>query len=59
MQMDDFNLVGFLPLDPTDETSMEEIVLQIDMAIQYGEDLEPREPREEDEDGDAAAASAE
>lgn len=38
--LDDFSMVSFLPLDVTDEDSITEILLQIDMAIQYGEDEE-------------------
>lgn len=36
----DFSLVQFLPLDITDEESKESVLLQIDMIIQYGEDLD-------------------
>jgi len=56
--VDDFSLVKFLPLDPTDEESIGDLLTQIDIAIQYGEDLEPKEPRDmggnerEDEDND-------
>lgn len=34
----------FLPLDQSDEDSVNDVLLQIDMAIQYGEDLEPEDP---------------
>ncbi|KAG2500420.1 hypothetical protein HYH03_001989 [Edaphochlamys debaryana] len=54
--LDEFSLVSFLPLDITDEDSIADILGQIDMAIQYGEDAEPRiredEIREADEEGD-------
>ena len=43
--MDDYSLVRFLPLDPTDEDSINDVLIQVDMAIQYGEDLEPKEQR--------------
>ena len=43
-QIDDYGLVRFLPLDISDEESINDILLQIDLAIQYGEDQEPREP---------------
>ncbi|XP_041349052.1 GPN-loop GTPase 3-like [Gigantopelta aegis] len=45
--VDDYSLVRFIPLDPTDEECMSEVLMQIDMAIQYGEDVEPKEPRDE------------
>jgi len=44
-QIDDYSLVRFLPLDVSDEESIGDVLLQIDMALQYGEDLEPREPQ--------------
>ncbi|KAK7087703.1 GPN-loop GTPase 3-like [Littorina saxatilis] len=47
--IDDFSLVRFLPLDPTDEDSINDVLIHIDSAIQYGENLEPREPREPEE----------
>lgn len=47
--LDDYGLVKFLPLDPTDEESINDVLLQADLAIQYGEDLEPKEPREPEE----------
>ena len=45
IQIDDYSLVKFLPLDISEEDSINDILLQIDNAIQYGEDLEPREIR--------------
>jgi len=45
--VDDYTLVGFLPLDPNEEDSWDAILAQADMALQYGEDLEPREPRDD------------
>lgn len=50
--VDDYTLVGFLPLDPNDEDSLDAVLAQADMAIQYGEDLEPREPRDENFGGE-------
>ena len=35
----------FLPLDQTDEESINDVLLQIDTCLQYGEDQEPREMR--------------
>ena len=42
--VDDFTMVSFSPLDPHDENTVEKILYMIDMATQYGEDLEPTEP---------------
>ncbi|XP_077995915.1 GPN-loop GTPase 3-like [Glandiceps talaboti] len=39
----DYSLVRFQPLDRTDEESVSDLLGNIDNAIQYGEDLEPRE----------------
>eukprot|EP00667_Euglena_gracilis_P022007 EG_transcript_24302 len=47
----DFNFVSFLPLDVSDQHSIEYLMDTIDVAIQYGEDLEPVEPKDP-EDGD-------
>ena len=44
-QVDDYSLVQFLPLDITDEDSINDALLQIDSSIQYGEDFEPKEPK--------------
>ena len=50
--LDDYDMVSFLPLDITDEESVEHVLLQVDNAIQFGEDAEPKEPRDElDDDG--------
>lgn len=55
--IEEYNMVTFLPLDITDEESVELILSHVDNAIQYGEDLEPKEPKdwegaEWDEGGD-------
>lgn len=42
--------VTFLPLDISDEDSLETLLLQLDNTLQYGEDMEPKEPAEHDED---------
>eukprot|EP00298_Acanthocystis_sp_HF-20_P020776 c2606_g1_i1.p1 GENE.c2606_g1_i1~~c2606_g1_i1.p1 ORF type:complete len:293 (+),score=90.47 c2606_g1_i1:36-881(+) len=49
--MEEWNMVGFIPLDPQDDESMEILLLQIDNSIQYGEDLEvkTRDFNEKDE----------
>jgi len=46
--LEDYGMVTFLPLDPTEEESVSDLLSQIDHAIQYGEDLEPKEPRDPD-----------
>ena len=42
-QIDHYSLVQFIPVDVTDTETVADALLQIDLAIQYGEDLEPRE----------------
>jgi len=42
-----FSLVAFIPLNATDEESMEYLMHTVDNCIQYGEDHEPREVREQ------------
>jgi GPN-loop GTPase len=49
--LDEYDMVSFVPLDITDEDSLESLLLQVDHAIQYGEDMEPKEPKEFDNDG--------
>ncbi len=39
-------MVSFLPLDVSDEDSIELVLSTIDHAIQYGEDEEPKEPKD-------------
>lgn len=38
--LDEYSLVSFIPLDISDEDSIGEVLLQIDMAIQFGEDAD-------------------
>lgn len=45
----EFSLVAFIPLNSTDIESLEFLMHSVDNCIQYGEDLEPKELRE---DGD-------
>lgn len=40
MQIENYSLVRFLPLNIKDSESIEEILLEIDNAIQYGEDMD-------------------
>lgn len=44
-QIDDYSMVRFLPYDQSDEESMNIVLQHIDFAIQYGEDLEFKEPK--------------
>jgi len=47
--VEDFAMVRFLPLDAFDAESVEFVLSHVDNVLQYGEDLEPVEPREEEE----------
>lgn len=51
--IEDHPLVTFLPLDLTDPNSVKNVLSHIDLTMQYGEDEEPKEPRDLDE-GDFA-----
>ncbi|KAI8380258.1 GPN-loop GTPase [Blakeslea trispora] len=42
--IDDYSMVRFIPLNITDEDSVEYVLSHVDNSIQYGEDLEPKEP---------------
>ncbi|RUS80690.1 hypothetical protein EGW08_011556 [Elysia chlorotica] len=44
--LDDFSLVHFVPLDYSEEENINDVLIQVDMTIQYGEDMEPKEPRD-------------
>ncbi|KAJ1984795.1 hypothetical protein H4R34_000415 [Dimargaris verticillata] len=46
--IDDYSMVSFIPLDVTDEDSIDYVMSSADNAIQYGEDVEPKEPQEFD-----------
>lgn len=55
--VDDFSVVHFLPSDANDEQSVGTLLSHIDHAMQYGEDEEPKEPRDMDrfeDEGDGA-----
>lgn len=41
--IENFSMVQFIPLNRTEEESIEHLLVQIDNAIQYGEDLEVKE----------------
>jgi len=47
--IEDHPLVQFLPLNLTSTNSLETIISHIDFTMQYGEDEEPREPKDMDE----------
>jgi GTPase SAR1 family protein len=53
--VDDYMMVGFVMLDPTEEESIELVVQHTDHAIQYGEDLEPKDLDEREENEDCGA----
>eukprot|EP01118_Nematostelium_gracile_P004260 TRINITY_DN14996_c0_g1_i1.p1 TRINITY_DN14996_c0_g1~~TRINITY_DN14996_c0_g1_i1.p1 ORF type:complete len:280 (+),score=59.30 TRINITY_DN14996_c0_g1_i1:80-919(+) len=48
--IDEYSMVSFLPLDITSEENVGDILAIVDNAMQYGEDLEVREPRDEEYD---------
>ncbi|XP_044296867.1 GPN-loop GTPase 3 [Varanus komodoensis] len=52
--IDDYSMVRFLPFDRSDEESVNIVLQHIDFAIQYGEDLEFKEPKETKEDNSSA-----
>ncbi|KAG1943296.1 GPN-loop GTPase [Pimephales promelas] len=49
-QIDDYSMVRFLPFDRTDEEGINIVLQHIDFSIQYGEDLEFKEPKELNEE---------
>lgn len=50
--LDDFNMVQFVPLDVTDEDSLATLLLRVDLALQYEDEIEPKMPKDLDEDDD-------
>ena len=42
--IDEFNIVQFIPLNINNEDSIQYLLSHIDNAVQYGEDLEIKEP---------------
>lgn len=50
-------MVSFLPLNPCDEDSITNLLLQIDNAIQYGEDLDVREMKVTNSDSSSFSPS--
>jgi GTPase SAR1 family protein len=47
--VENYSLVRFIPVDAQNADLLDAILSQVDMMTQYSEDLEPREPRDEDE----------
>ncbi|KDD74281.1 putative ATP binding protein [Helicosporidium sp. ATCC 50920] len=56
--VDQFGLVSFVSLDITDEESIEQLLLQVDSTIQYGEDQEVRTKEYGDFPDEESAAAA-
>ncbi|KAJ3605590.1 hypothetical protein NHX12_027635 [Muraenolepis orangiensis] len=50
--IDDYSMVRFLPFDRSDEEGINIVLQHIDFSIQYGEDLEFKEPKEIEEDSE-------
>jgi len=51
--LDDYSMVSFIPLNITDEESIDHVLAHVDHTIQYGEDLEVRGADQPDfDDGD-------
>ncbi|XP_022108879.1 GPN-loop GTPase 3-like isoform X2 [Acanthaster planci] len=51
--IEDYSLVRFIPLDPTDEESIGDLLISIDTTLQYDEDQDVRVPRDiSEEDSD-------
>lgn len=48
--IDDYGLVSFHPMDINDDDTVNVILVYVDNAIQYGEDLEPKENLQDEED---------
>eukprot|EP01113_Clastostelium_recurvatum_P011599 TRINITY_DN15927_c0_g2_i1.p1 TRINITY_DN15927_c0_g2~~TRINITY_DN15927_c0_g2_i1.p1 ORF type:complete len:286 (+),score=56.90 TRINITY_DN15927_c0_g2_i1:41-859(+) len=48
--LEDFSMVNFVPLDITSTQSIFNLLQMVDMSIQYGEDLDVKEPKEGNED---------
>ena len=46
----DYSLVKFYALDMSEEESITDLLAEIDLSIQYGEDLDIKEPKEIEHD---------
>ncbi|CAN0550910.1 unnamed protein product [Ectocarpus sp. 12 AP-2014] len=45
--LDDYTMVNFLPLDIRDEEDIALVLHHADYIVQYGEDLEPKQPKDD------------
>eukprot|EP00903_Cladosiphon_okamuranus_P015268 g14109.t1 len=45
--LDDYTMVNFLPLDVRDEEDIALVLHHADYIVQYGEDLEPKQPKDD------------
>lgn len=45
VQIDDYSMVRFLPFDCSDQEGINVVLQHIDFSIQYGEDLDFKEPK--------------
>merc|ERR1712194_535201 len=52
--LDDYSMVGFIPLNISEEESIAHVLATVDHAIQYGEDLEVQGADYEDDEGGEA-----
>lgn len=50
--IEEFNMVSFMPLNVRNESSLAAILSHIDNATQYAENLEPKDPYENENDND-------
>jgi len=50
--VDDYTMVSYVPLDITNEESMDVLLNVVDNMLQYGDDLEHVEKREVEDDDD-------
>ena len=44
--LDEYPIVQFFPVDLRKKETLEAVLYQVDLATQYGEDLEPKEPED-------------
>jgi len=54
--IDDYSLTKFLPLDVSEEESLNDVLVAIDNAVQWGEDQEPRNEIPDEQDSEEAGA---
>eukprot|EP00461_Guttulinopsis_vulgaris_P009565 UN09635 len=46
--VEEYSMVGVIPLDITDEDTVSVVLTNIDMTLQWGEDEEPEDPKDMD-----------